>query len=545
MHFASIPALKNLNMMNKMNIAFFSKKTLTLALLATLPFFSYAQKPNWFNLDLKTDSAFGISTEKAYLELLKGKKSKPVIVGVLDGGVDYNHEDLKSVIWTNTKEIAGNGKDDDKNGYIDDVRGWNYLGSAKGSVEHEALELTRILRRDEAKFGNADATAVSAADLPAFQAYQKMRSEYETQLGEAKDGLINTQGFKNAIDALVKKIGKEKPALADFEAFKPGNEMEGRVKEIMVSQLKTSTYEAFYEEQILKGLKYYQGQVNYNLNLAYDPRAEFVGDNYADSKERSYGNNDITGPDASHGTHVAGIIGADRTNTLGIKGVADKVLIMGVRAVPDGDERDKDVANAIRYAVDNGAKVLNMSFGKAFSWDKNIVDEAVKYAMSKDVLIVQAAGNDNKNLDVEKSFPDRKYEDGGAAGAYIVVGASGWVDDATLKATFSNYGKTTVDVFAPGVKINSTVPGSKYEQYDGTSMASPVVAGLAALIRSYYPKLSAQQVKEVILKSVVKVNHDVNVKVGEETKSVPFADLSITGGVVNAYQALKLAATMK
>lgn len=545
MHFASIPALKNLNMMNKMNIAFFSKKTLTLALLATLPFLSYAQKPNWFNLDLKTDSAFGISTEKAYLELLKGKKSKPVIVGVLDGGVDYNHEDLKSVIWTNTKEIAGNGKDDDKNGYIDDVRGWNYLGSAKGSVDHEALELTRILRRDEPKFGNADATAVSAADLPAFQAYQKMRADYETQLGEAKDGLINTQGFKNAIDALVKKMGKEKPALADFEALKPGNEMEGRVKEIMVSQLKTTTFEAFYEEQILKGLKYYQGQVNYNLNLAYDPRAEFVGDNYADSKERSYGNNDITGPDASHGTHVAGIIGADRTNALGIKGVADKVLIMGVRAVPDGDERDKDVANAIRYAVDNGAKVLNMSFGKAYSWDKNIVDEAVKYAMAKDVLIVQAAGNDNKNLDVEKSFPDRKYEDGGAAGAYIVVGASGWVDDATLKATFSNYGKTTVDVFAPGVKINSTVPGSKYEQYDGTSMASPVVAGLAALIRSYYPKLFAQQVKEVILKSVVKVNHDVNVKVGEETKSVPFADLSITGGVVNAYQALKLAATMK
>jgi subtilisin family serine protease len=344
---------------------------------------------------------------------------------------------------------------------------------------------------------------------------------------------------------MVKKIGKEEPTLADFEGFTPGNEMEARLKGVMVSQLQKQGFKEFYDAQIMKGVNYYEGKVKYNLNMEFDPRPALVGDNYADSKERFYGNNDIIGPDANHGSHVAGIVAANRNNNIGIKGVADHALIMGVRAVPDGDERDKDVANAIRYAVDNGAKVLNMSFGKGYSWDKKIVDEAVRYAMSKDVLIIQAAGNDNKNLEVERNFPDRRYEGGGIAGAYIVVGASGWVDDATLKASFSNYGKTTVDVFAPGVNVNSTVPGSKYAEFDGTSMAAPVVAGLAALIRSYYPKFSAQKVKDIILNSVVKVNHDVNVTVGEETKSIPFADLSVTGGIVNAYNALKLAAETK
>jgi subtilisin family serine protease len=521
------------------------KKTCSLALLAALPFFSFAQKDNWQNLDLQKDSTFGISTAKAYQELLKGKKAKPVIVGILDSGVDFDHEDLKTSIWTNAKEIAGNNKDDDRNGYVDDVRGWNYLGSAKGSIEHETLELTRLLKRDEAKFGSVDETAVAAADLPAFEAYKKMRSEYERQLSEAKNGLINIQGFKAVIDAVVKKIGKEEPVLADFENFQPEGEMESRVKSLMVSQLQDQSFKEFYDAQIVKGLEYYSGKVKYNLNMDYDPRTELVGDNYADSRERIYGNNDITGPDASHGTHVAGIVAANRINDLGIKGIADHALILGVRAVPDGDERDKDVANAIRYAVDNGAKVLNMSFGKGYSWDKKVVDEAVKYAMSKDVLVVQAAGNDNKNLEVEKSFPDRRYQDGGVAGAYLVVGASGWVDDASLKASFSNYGKTTVDVFAPGVNINSTIPGSKYAKFDGTSMAAPVVAGLAALIRSYYPKFSAQKVKDIIMNSVVKVNHEVDVKIDEETKSIPFAELCVSGGIVNAYNALKLAAETK
>jgi subtilisin family serine protease len=514
-----------------------------LLILVFFPFLSFAQKANWQNLDLAQDTTFGISTEKAYQDLLKGKTGKTVIVGVLDGGVDLNHEDLKSVIWTNKKEKAGNKIDDDKNGYADDVHGWNFLGSSKGSVSHEALELTRILRSNAKKF--KDPATVAAADQPAYEQYKIMRADYDKQVQEATEAVSGMQGFKNVLDKIVVRIGKKEPNLADFQAFAPANELEGRLKSVMVEQLKDDTFAHFYDSQITKGIEHYADQLKYNLNMDFDPRPQFVGDKVDDSNERSYGNNDVRGPDASHGSHVSGIIAADRTNTLGIKGVADHVLIMGVRAVPDGDERDKDVANSIRYAVDNGAKVLNMSFGKAYTTDKAAVDAAVKYAMSKDVLIVQAAGNDNKNIDSTKNFPDRRYLTGDTAKAYITVGASGWKDDEDLKASFSNYGKTMVDVFAPGEQIYSTIPDSKYEAYDGTSMASPVVAGLAALIRSYYPKLSAIQVKDIILKSVVKVNHSVNVAVGEASKTVPFADLCVTGGIVNAYKALQLAAQYK
>lgn len=506
------------------------RSVLGMSLIAALPLVSMAQKPNWQNLDLKTDSTFGISTERAYKELLKGKKSTQVVVAVLDGGVDIQHEDLKSVIWLNKKEKAGNGKDDDKNGYIDDVNGWNFLGSAKGSVNHETLELTRLIRRDQAKFANADATSLTPADLPAFQAYQKNKAEFDQKLQEAKTGFERFSAIKSGVDNVVKKIGKAEPTAEDFGAYKPADQLEANVQRIMVQQLKGVTFKEFYDAQIVPGYDHYKSQLDYNLNLEYDPRS-IVGDDPNNSKERFYGNNDVAGPDAMHGSHVAGIIGADRVNNLGILGVADNVLIMGVRSTPNGDERDKDVANSIRYAVDNGAKVLNMSFGKGYSWDKAIVDEAVKYAVSKDVLLIHAAGNDNKNLEVESNFPNPEYAGGGNAASWITVGASNWENNDKLKASFSNFGKTKVDVFAPGVNINSTIPGSKYQKLNGTSMAAPVVAGLAALIRSYYPKLKATEVKDIIMKSVIKSDY--------------LKDLCVTGGVVNAYEALKLAAEYK
>lgn len=526
---------------------FFLKNLLVVALVALLPFLSLAQrKANWQNLDLKLDSTFGISTEKAYKELLKGKKSTPVIVAVLDGGVDLNHEDLKRVIWSNKKEIAGNGIDDDKNGYIDDVNGWNFLGGKDGkSVEFEALELTRLVRRDNARFAGVTSETVAAKDKNDYDVFITNRAELEKRLITAKSNVQGIAGFKYVLEQLVKKMGVTNPTVADFEKFKPEGQQEERMKATLLDILKEMDFKTFYEGQIVAGYKQYTEQVKYNLNLDYNPR-DIVGDDPNNSKERFYGNNDIKGPDALHGSHVSGIIGADRTNDLGIKGVADNVMIMGVRNTPNGDERDKDVANAIRYAADNGAKVLNMSFGKAYSWDKAVVDEAVKYAVSKDVLLVQAAGNDNADIDVEPNFPSRKYLDGKIATSYIVVGASDYKDDETLKASFSNYGKTAVDVFAPGVRINSTVPdNNKYAEEDGTSMAAPVVTGLAALIRSYYPKLTAVQVKEIILKSVVKVNHNVKMMKGAETVSVPFSDLSVAGGIVNTYNALKLAATYK
>ena len=523
------------------------KNLLAVVLVAVLPFVSVAQrKANWQNLDLKSDLTFGISTEKAYKELLKGKKSTPVIVAVLDGGVDLNHEDLKRIIWSNKKEIAGNGIDDDKNGYIDDIHGWNFLGGKDSkSIEFETLELTRLVRRDQARFAGLTKETVSAKDQVDYNQFLKNREELEKKLVTAKSNLQGISGFKYVLDELVKKMGVTNPTVSDFEKFKPEGQQEERMKATLLDILKDMDFKTFYESQIVRGYKHYTEEVQYNLNVDYDPRA-IVGDDPNNSTERFYGNKDIKGPDALHGSHVSGIIAADRTNELGIKGVADNVLIMGIRNTPNGDERDKDVANAIRYAADNGAKVLNMSFGKSYSWDKAVVDEAIKYAVSKDVLLVQAAGNDNADIDVEPNFPSRKYLDGKIASSHIVVGASDYKDDETLKASFSNYGKTAVDVFAPGVRINSTVPdNNKYAEEDGTSMAAPVVTGLAALIRSYYPKLTAVQVKEIIMQSVVKVNHNITTLKGADEVSIPFSDLCITGGIVNAYNALKLAATYK
>ena len=506
------------------------KSLVALALLATAPFIGSAQsqKKNWYNLDLKADSVFGISTEKAYSELLKGKKSNTVIVGILDSGVDFDHEDLTTKMWRNKKEKAANGKDDDKNGYIDDLMGWSFLGGKNGDISHETLELTRLVRKYKAQFENTTEANVSAKDKQAFERYLVLKEEYHKQYDAAKAALDNIAAGKSRIDALVKKTGKESPTADELKAVETDGQAETSLKNNIVRALGRMDFQAFYKAQILGGMEYYGNQVNYNLNLAHNPRS-IVGDDENNSTERFYGSVNVKGPDPSHGTHVAGIVGADRNNALGIQGVAENVLLMAVRAVPDGDERDKDVANAIIYAVNNGAKVLNMSFGKGYSWDKKAVDDAVKYAVSKDVLLVHAAGNDNKDLDKENNFPTKKYEDGTYAASWLTVGASTPFNDQRLKASFSNFGKTTVDVFAPGFGIYSTYPDQKYQDNNGTSMAAPVVAGLAALIRSYYPKLSAVQVKEIIMKSV------------ESADSLK--DLSIAGGVVNAYNAIKLAAT--
>lgn len=535
----------------KMN---YIKKFTYLTIIALLPLFSFAQeaekpKANWQNLDLKSDGVFGISTEKAYVELLKGKVSQPVIVAVIDGGIDEEHEDLKTGMWINTKEIAGNKLDDDKNGYIDDVHGWNFIGSAKGNVQYDNMELVRLIRKLQPKYAAAlNSTPFNDVEKKEFLLYQKLITDYMEKLQNAQMGLANTTIFKRYTEEIIAKMKKQKPVLADFESYKPANDIEEKVLKAIRSELKKNPDFSKLKEDVDEGLKFYDTMVKYHLNLDFNPR-DLVGDNYANSTEQFYGNTDITGPDAEHGTHVGGIIGANRTNILGIKGVADNVKIMAIRTVPDGDERDKDVANSIRYAVNNGAKVINMSFGKAYSWDKKVVDAAVKYAMDKNVLLVHAAGNDGLNTDKTNNYPNKQYVDSlgvntGKAGAWLEVGASGWKNDESLLADFSNYGKKSVDVFAPGVKINSTFPNSTYKDNDGTSMASPVVSGLAALIWSYYPGLTALQVKDVIMRSVTRVETRVKVKEDGSSKKIPFSEASVSGGIVNAYKAIQLAQKM-
>lgn len=530
-------------------------KKLSYFLFIIFPLFSLAQtkdepKANWQNLDLKKDGVFGISTERAYSELLNGKTGIPVIVAVIDGGVDVHHEDLRQEIWVNTKEIVGNGIDDDHNGYIDDVNGWDFIGSSRGNVQYDNLELVRLVRKMQPKYATAlNSTKFSDVERKEFNQYQKMVAEYMDELQNAQMGLAQMIVFNKTMDTIVAKIGKPDLVLLDFENYSPANDIEKKVVKIVRSEFAKNKDFKKIDEEIKEGFKYYDAKVNYHLSIDFDPRS-IVGDDYLNSNERTYGNNDVTGPDAMHGTHVSGIIAASRSNDIGIGGVSDRARIMAIRVVPDGDERDKDVANGIRYAVDNGAKVINMSFGKGYSWDKKVVDEAVKYAMSKDVLLVHAAGNDSRNTERKDNYPNKRFADslgvekGELVVPWIEVGASGWKDDDDLVAGFSNYGKKTVDVFAPGVKIKSTVPHSLYKEEDGTSMAAPVVAGLAALIRSYYPKLTALQVKDVIMNSVSTVNHKVKVKVDDSSEKMLLSDICASGGIVNAYKALKLAAKM-
>lgn len=494
-----------------------------------------APQPGWLHKDLKQDTVFGISTAKAY-EFLKGKKNTPVVVAVIDCGTDTAHEDLKSVLWINTKERRGNKKDDDHNHYADDINGWSFLGSAKGNVQYDNLELTRQVRLGKKRFG--DLTSLPA-DTNGLAQYKSLLAKYNFQLKNAQRTLNMLGNIKGIVDTILMRVGKKEPTLADIAAYEPQTLTETQLKATMMQSLRSvKNVEDLKKDLIGDQYDHVAKQVNYALNLSFDPR-ELVGDDYANVNERDYGSPDVTGPDAMHGTHVAGIIGAVRGNGIGIDGVADNVRLMVVRAVPEGDERDKDIANAIRYAVDNGAKVINMSFGKPLSPNKPVVDEAVRYAMSKDVLLVHAAGNDHLNLDVDKNFPNRRYADGnGSAAAWIEVGASGPRDNLNLKAGFSNFGKTTVDVFAPGVKIYSTLPGSTYDYLDGTSMAAPVVAGLAALIREYYPKLTAVQVKDIIMRSVTRVDHKV---LNGGANMIDFSELCISGGIVNASEAVKLA----
>ncbi len=504
-----------------------------------------AQSPpqNWFLLDPRTDHVYGVGCERAYNELLKGKTSSTVIVAVIDGGVDVTHEDLKSKIWVNPKEVASNNEDDEHNGYTDDINGWDFIGGPSGDVRYDQFEITRLYKKLNDKFGE-NTSALSTTGNSEYQYYQKIKHDYEEKSSESRMNYKLYEHFLNGMDDLFAAAGTDNPSAQQIQSL-PVSDTSLRLataQQILLSMMKDGTTAEEIRQDLQQGIDEVKADAEYHYNPDYNARA-IVGDNYEDITQRNYGNNDVAGSDPLHGTHVAGIIGADRDNNIGIKGIAENVKILVVRCVPDGDERDKDVGNSIRYAVDQGAKVINMSFGKGYSYSKKAVDDAIKYAMAHDVLIVHGAGNDNMDIDTGVVYPNKYFEDGGIADNYINVGANMW--DNRL-AVFSDYGKKNVDLFAPGVQIYSTVPGNKYRNLQGTSMSSPMVAGVAAMIRSYFPQLTAPQVRMLLIKSVVKMPRKVVVP-SERTqgkgkpKMAKLKKLSVGGGVVNAYNAVKLA----
>ena len=506
---------------------------------------------NWYLQDKDSSGIYGISLDKAY-GFVKAKKikSKQVLVAVIDSGIDTLHEDLKPVMWTNPKEIPANGIDDDKNGYIDDVHGWNFIGGKDGrNVKKDSYEAARVYNKLKLKYGSLvpDESSLDSANKADLELYKKAQQKIIGDVNPAEIAFMKKllPGFLKGDSVIAKDLGKTEYNCTDLEKYTAVDADARKTKAFLIQLCKGNGSDEITNKQIMDEFDGQIRKADAGNNAPKEYRKEIVQDNEADINDRFYGNNDIMASTPFHGTHCAGIIAAARDNKKGIDGIADNVRIMMIRAVPDGDEHDKDIALAIRYAVDNGAQVVSMSFGKDFSPEKAWVDEAVQYAEKKGVLLVHAAGNDSKNIDSADNFPNAVYSNKkGKATNWITVGASGDPKNGGVTAKFSNYGKKEVDVFAPGVQIYSTIPGGNtYGNASGTSMACPVVAGTAAFILGYYPALTAKQLKYVIEKSVRPVTEDVNIP-GTEDK-ISLSELSTTGGLLDAYSAIKLAATIK
>jgi subtilisin family serine protease len=502
------------------------------------------EQKNWYN-----GPDLGMNTDEAYSTIFKEKTSTTVIVAVIDSGVDTEHEDLKAQIWTNEDEIPGNGIDDDNNGYIDDVHGWNFLGNAEGENIHDVrLEVTRIYGALKGKYSSASASDITPEMQEEWDLYQKVKEEVEAERSEAKEFKLEMAETYKILsymnEKLEEKLGKDYTR-KDLKKVKGDPVLEPIAKDMGKMMKKGFVF------QDLEGYMDYMGEIlDYNYNPNIDPRANIIGDDVSDFSA-GYGNNDYDGPDASHGTHCAGIIGAVRNNGMGNNGVAADVKIMSLRAVPNGDEWDKDVAMAVRYAVDNGAMVINMSFGKSYSPEQEQIIAAFRYAEEKGVLVVHAAGNEASDNDNSENYPRPKYASMSAKFTnWIEVGAStrhakakvkkGEIRRDGIAADFSNYGDQTVDVFAPGHDIYSTIPGNDYELYDGTSMAGPMVAGVAALLKSYYPELTMFEIRELIVTTVQKTDQELPLP-GDPEMMVTLSEICVSGGIVNVYNAAKAA----
>ncbi len=498
----------------------------------------------WYHKDYATTKVYGVNTENAYKFLeSKGLKPKTVVVGVLDSGVEVDHPGLAKNMWKNPNEVPNNGKDDDGNGYVDDIFGWNFLGGKNADIDVDNMEVTRVVKKYQSVFEGPDSAKnkENQAKMPEeFAMYMKSKEVFTKKSQEAKQNVQLYTMIKNAIPDMVKLLGNKTLTKENLATIKPSTQQEAMAMQVLaqvsndpqVVGKSAAEVKTYMDAQMKEALDYFTPQAEKGYNLDFDPRKEIVGDNYDDYSEKKYGNNHYEGPDAKHGTHVAGIIAGLANGSEPQYGVASRVAkIMTVRAVPDGDERDKDVANAIRYAVDNGAKILNMSFGKPVSPGKNVVWDAFKYAESKGVLLVKAAGNENEDIAEHQYFPTNyksTTDEKPFVNNMIVVGSN--TNDANaLKSSFSNYNKKMVDVFAPGSEIYSTVPDGKYEYLQGTSMASPVVAGASAVLLAYMPNLKPEQIIESLVNTT------------NASTNNGFENLSRSAGVIDVAKAAEYA----
>ena len=390
---------------------------------------------------------------QAALDLLKQrgiKPSGPVVVGIIDSGVDTTVVSLKDALWTNPGETAANGRDDNGNGYADDVHGWNFLGTKDGTFNmiSAGTEEYRQFKRLYPKYKNV-LSRDSAQDKKEYDFYMRMRKEAK-------------------IDQYLRYYEIASKSL-------------DRLDSMSLVRL----------QQMAKNI--------HSIEHDQDKRL-LMGDNMDDADDRYYGNPTLTIEGCEHGTFVAGVIGGDAQDDHRFDGIAkDVARLMIVRASPDGDEYDKDIASSIYYAVDNGARVINISLGKYYSPQERMVNDAIRYAADRDVLIICAAGNNSLNLDTIPSYPSGVDRAGRFLPNFLRVGAN---DEQGRYAEMSNYGSKSVHLFAPGTLIASVFPGNKYDLSQGTSLAAPVVTAVAALLRSYFPYLKAAQITNLLMETV-------------------------------------------
>ncbi len=499
----------------------------------------------WHLLNYQQDGYLGTGVKEAY-ELLEGRKSTTVIIAVIDSGIDTLHEDLKPALWTNPKEIPGNGKDDDGNGYTDDIHGWNFCGASNGeNMAVNTHEIARVYHHWKKEFDGKQASEIAADRKFLFQQWKRSQKLLVKQYDEYVKSYPNIESFSSSLQTtnrlIITYLDKSTFTKREITTIQNVDSL-GWAAAVWMDLLKKTDDTTVTNAVIISEVNTYKNNLLANKKRMEDEPVDYRGaltkDKYEDVNDSIYGNNNLYDHAGNHGTHVSGIIGAVRNNNIGVDGIVDNVRIMFIRAVPGGDEHDKDVALAIRYAVDKGAKIINMSFGKPVSPYKKMVDGAVKYAEANGVLLVHGAGNDGVDIDKEPFYPSPVFIDGTKATNYLTIGASGDYSTGSLIANFSNYGKG-VDIFAPGVYINSTTFNNGYEAFDGTSMASPVAAGVAGLIKSYFPDITPEQMIDLLLKTGTAVNEPVTIPGGD--KKVDMLQLCKSGKIINAYEAVKLA----
>ncbi|RFC53282.1 S8 family serine peptidase [Brumimicrobium aurantiacum] len=496
------------------------------------------QSDHWHHLDPETNGVLGVSKYRAY-ELLKDKTPDTVIVAVVDNGVELSHDDLQGVIWVNPNEIPDNGIDDDQNGYVDDIHGWNFLGNEKGeNLKNETTGLTRLYAQLHQKYKNTAKEELPKNQHQEYELYLKVKTDYLSKVKEREQSIVNLKQllieFNYADQTIKENLGNEKYTRTELEKSKIRNTDFTASRNFMLYMFDNNISKSMIEKE----LKTNVNALKTRLNPDFKNRENIVGDNPDDLEDTDYGNNmlDVRGP--YHGTGVASIIGA-LNNDFGVDGLAKHVKLMILRVVPNGDERDKDIALAFRYAVQNGADIISCSFAKKYALHHDFVQLAIEEAEKEGVLIVNASGNSSENIDEVISYPTGYKLNGEKAQNYMVVGASRAQDDTNLVASFSNYGRENVDVFAPGFNIATCVLKNGYGMSSGTSDASPIVAGIAAVLKSYYSHLTASQLKEIIIRSVYIPKTEKVVQPGGEVL-VDFNSLSVSGGIANLYRAVQL-----